>query len=109
MAGICQNVFFRQWGSPEIEMNISCPNTHHIGDSVKVPIDKPADEFDVVLVYKARNRIFFFKRKKLLYHFKWNGYGEGSLSLTSSPAGDKSPWTSFKLAIRQFIGRISYG
>ncbi len=108
MAGIYQNVFFKQWGSPEIEMNISCPNPHHACDSVKVPIDNPADEFDVVLVYKARNRIFFFKKKRLLYHFKWNGYGEKCLSLPPPAAGDKSPWASFKLAIRHLIGRVSY-
>ncbi len=105
MAGIYQNAIFNQWGSPEIQISISHADTDRKPDSLKVRIPPPEEALDVVLIYKARNRIFFFKKKRLLFHFRWSDYGERYFRLTSFE--EKSP-VSFRLGLGSFIKRIIY-
>jgi len=76
LAGIDQNLFLNQWGKPEIQIALDLLEGFYKKDSVAVSTDTPGEPLHSVWIYKNRNRIFFFTRKKLVSHFKWSDFRE---------------------------------
>jgi hypothetical protein len=81
LAGICQDVFLKEWGSPEIEINLDQIE----GRCKRVALTVEADDSEgetlhSVWIYKKKDRIFFFARKKLISHFKWSDFKEKQIS-----------------------------
>ena len=77
LAGICQDVFLKEWGSPEIEINLD----HIEGCRKRVPLtpdpdDSEGENIHSVWIYKKKDRIFFFAKKRLISHFKWSDFKE---------------------------------
>jgi hypothetical protein len=76
LAGICQGVFLNQWGKPDIRINLD-----HVGDFYKrkgmgSDADSSADALHSVWIYKEKDRIFFFTKRKLVSHFRWSDFRE---------------------------------
>jgi len=76
LAGINQTIFVKQWGEPETQIGLHC-----LGSLCKLGslflIAEPSDEVPhSVWIYKKKNRILFFTRKKLTSHFKWTEFKE---------------------------------
>lgn len=78
LAGINQTVFLKQWGEPETQI---CLN--RLGSSYKLGsfflIVNPSEEaHHSVWIYKKKDRILFFTKKRLTSHFKWTEFKESS-------------------------------
>ena len=81
LAGICQDVFLKEWGSPEIEINLDQIEGCYKRGSLKVDDDDSEGEtLHSVWIYKKKDRIFFFAKKKLVSHFKWSDFKEKHIS-----------------------------
>lgn len=81
LAGICQDVFLKEWGSPEIEINLDqiegcCKH----GELTGYANDSEGETLHSVWIYKKKDRIFFFAKKKLISHFKWSDFREKQIS-----------------------------
>jgi len=81
LAGICQDVFLKEWGAPEIEINLDQIEGCYKRGSLAVDGDDSEGEaLHSVWVYKQRDRIFFFTKKRLVSHFKWSDFKEKQMS-----------------------------
>jgi hypothetical protein len=76
LAGINQTIFLSQWGVPEVKIGLDRLQGSFELDSIS--LNSVPDEMDnhMVWIYEKRNRIFFFKRGKLISHFRWSEYKE---------------------------------
>jgi len=78
LAGIDQTVFLKQWGEPETQIGLN-----RLGSSYKLGsfflIVNPTEEAHYsVWIYKKKDRILFFTKKRLTSHFKWSEFKESS-------------------------------
>jgi len=76
MAGLYQTLFLNQWGAPEFQMGLG-----RLAGFFKLDFlfmnwgQTEAGEY-TVWIYEKRNKILFFKNKKLLFHFRWDEFKE---------------------------------
>jgi hypothetical protein len=75
LTGIYQTVFLHQWGVPEIKMSLDRLQGFYKLDVLLLD-HEPSEEDHTVWIYEKRDKILFFKRGKLLSHFKWNEFKE---------------------------------
>jgi hypothetical protein len=76
MAGIFQNVFSNQWGVPDFQVTLQKLAGFFRLESLFLNI-KCAEEDDyTVWIYEKKNKILFFRNKKLLFHFRWDEFKE---------------------------------
>ncbi len=81
LAGIRQDVFLKEWGSPEIEINLDQIDGCHKRGALTVDAnDSEGETPHSVWIYKKKDRIFFFARKRLISHFKWSDFREKQIS-----------------------------
>ena len=81
LAGICQDAFLKEWGTPEIEINLDQIEGCYKRGSLKADDDDPEGKsLHSVWIYKKKDRIFFFAKKKLISHFKWSDFKEKQVS-----------------------------
>ena len=81
LAGICQDVFLKEWGSPEIEINLDqIEDCYERGAVTPDPNDSEGENIHSVWIYKKKDRIFFFAKKRLISHFKWSDFKEKQIS-----------------------------
>jgi hypothetical protein len=81
LAGICQDVFLKEWGSPEIEINLDqIEGCCKRGTLTGYANDSEGETLHSVWIYKKKDRIFFFAKKKLISHFKWSDFKEKQIS-----------------------------
>jgi hypothetical protein len=78
LAGIDQVVFLKQWGEPETQIGLN-----RVGSSCKLGsfflIVNPSEGAQhSVWIYKKKDRILFFTKKRLTSHFKWTEFKESS-------------------------------
>jgi len=76
LAGIHQTLFINQWGVPETRIGLK-----RIGSLDKLGslflIEDSAEEAQYsVWIYKKRDRILFFTKKKLIAHSRWSEFRE---------------------------------
>jgi hypothetical protein len=85
LAGLSQDVFLKEWGVPEIKINLDNLEGYYEREALAVDGDPPGEAVHSVWIYKAKNRVFFFTRKKLVSHFKWSEFKD------NRPAGEIEP------------------
>lgn len=76
MAGIFQNAFLNQWGTPEFQMNLGRLAGFFRLDFLFINRGRSEEEEYTAWIYEKRNRILFFKNKKLIFHFRWDEFKE---------------------------------
>jgi hypothetical protein len=79
MSGIYQNTFLNQWGTPEFQMTVAGSGFFKLDFLFMNWGQSEAEEY-TAWIYEKRNRILFFKNKKLISHFRWDefkGKGKG--------------------------------
>jgi len=94
LAGINQNIFLNQWGEPETQISLK-----RLGSVDKLGsmflIENPAGEaHHSIWIYKKKDRILFFTKKKLISHSRWSEFREQwkkSKEEPESQAPRKSP------------------
>jgi hypothetical protein len=76
LAGIYQNVFLNQWGTPDIRISLDHLEGIYKRDTVAINTDTPEEVHHSVWIYKEKDRIFFFTGKRLVSHFRWSDFKE---------------------------------
>ena len=76
LTGINQTLFLNQWGVPETRIGLK-----KIGSLDKLGslflIEESAEEaYYSVWIYKERDRILFFTKKRLISHSRWSEFSE---------------------------------
>jgi hypothetical protein len=76
MAGLYQNLFLNQWGAPEFQVSLERLAGFFKLDYLFLDIKFGEEDYYSVWIYEKRNKILFFKNKKLLFHFRWDEFKE---------------------------------
>lgn len=76
LAGINQTIFLNQWGVPEIKISLDRLQGYFEFDSLSLDIEPGEEDYNTVWIYEKKDRILFFKRKKLVSHFRWREFRE---------------------------------
>ena len=76
LAGLHQSVFLKQWGEPETQIGLNPLGSVCKLGSLFLIVDATEEVSHSVWIYKKRDRILFFTKKKLTSHFKWSEFKE---------------------------------
>ena len=76
LAGLHQSVFLKQWGEPETQIGLNPLGSVCKLGSLFLIVDSTEEVSHSVWIYKKRDRILFFTKKKLTSHFKWSEFKE---------------------------------
>ncbi len=76
LAGINQTVFLNQWGEPETQVGLNPLGSFYDLGSLFLITDPTEEARHSVWIYKKRDRILFFTKKRLTFHFKWSEFKE---------------------------------
>lgn len=93
LSGIHQTVFLNQWGFPEIRLSLDRMEGFFELDSISLKDDSGEGNLHSVWIYESRDKILFFKRGRLISHFKWSDFKKrwrGSKELTNSKIPSKT-------------------
>jgi hypothetical protein len=77
LAGLNQTVFLKQWGEPETQIGLNRLGRLNNLGSMFVITD-PTEAPYSVWIYKKRDRILLFTKKKLVSHFRWKEFRQES-------------------------------
>jgi hypothetical protein len=70
MAGLYQTLFLKQWGAPEFQVSLVRLAGFFRLDSL-FDIRPWEEDSYTVWIYEKRNKVLFFRDKKLLFHLSW--------------------------------------
>jgi hypothetical protein len=76
LAGINQTIFLNHWGIPEIKISLDRLQGYYELDSLSLNTEPSEEDNNTVWIYEKKDRIFFFKRGKLISHFRWSEFRE---------------------------------
>ena len=80
LAGLSQDIFLKEWGVPEIQISLDNTEGRYEREVVAVDADGTGEAVHSVWIYKTKNRVFFFTRKKLVSHFKWSEFRDNRIA-----------------------------
>jgi hypothetical protein len=76
LTGIYQTVFLNQWGVPEIKISLDRLQGVFELDALFLNSEPSEDDNHTVWIYEKRDMILFFKRGRLVSHFRWSEFKE---------------------------------
>ncbi len=76
MAGLYQTLFSNQWGVPEVQVSLEKLAGFFRLDSLFLNIRPGEEDYYTVWIYEKKNKILFFRNKKLVLHFRWDEFKE---------------------------------
>jgi hypothetical protein len=76
MAGLYQTLFSNQWGVPEFQVSLEKLAGFFRLDSLFLNIRPGEGDYYTVWIYEKKNKILFFRNKKLVLHFRWHEFKE---------------------------------
>ena len=76
MAGLYQTLFSNQWGVPEFHVSLEKLAGFFRLDSLFLNIRPGEEDYYTVWIYEKKNKILFFRNKKLVLHFRWDEFKE---------------------------------
>jgi len=76
MAGLYQTLFSNQWGVPEFQVSLEKLAGFFRLDSLFLNIRPGEEDYYRVWIYEKKNKILFFRNKKLILHFAWDEFKE---------------------------------
>ena len=76
LAGINQTIFLNHWGVPDIKISLDRLQGSYELDSLSLNTEPNEEDYHTVWIYEKKDRIFFFKRGKLVSHFRWSEFKE---------------------------------
>lgn len=74
LSGIHQTTFLNQWGHPEIRLSLDHLEGFFELDSISLKNELGEETFHSVWIYESKDKILFFKRGRLISHFKWSDF-----------------------------------
>ena len=78
-------MFLKNWGDPDTQISLKRVGSLKQG-TLYLCVDSEDDAHCSVWIYKGRDRVLFFAKKKLVVHFKWSLFGEGHKPLKGAAA-----------------------
>ena len=76
LAGIHQTIFRNQWGEPETQIGLKRLGSFDKLGSFFLIEDSAGEVHHSVWIYKKRDRILFFTKKRLISHSRWSEFRE---------------------------------
>jgi len=76
LTGIYQTVFLNQWGVPEVKISLDRLQGIFEVDALLLNSEPTEEDSHTVWIYEERDMILFFKRGRLVSHFKWSEFRE---------------------------------
>jgi hypothetical protein len=76
LAGINQTLFLNQWGVPETKIGLKKIGSLNKLGSLFLIEDSAEEACYSVWIYKKRDRILFFTKKRLISHSRWSEFRE---------------------------------
>jgi hypothetical protein len=76
LAGLHQTIFLNQWGEPETQVDLRRLGSFNKLGSFLLVADTDGEAHHSVWIYKKRDRILFFTKKKLISHSRWSEFRE---------------------------------
>ena len=76
LAGINQTLFLNQWGVPETQIGLKRIGSLGRLGSLFLIEDSAEEAYYSVWIYKKRDRILFFTKKRLISHSRWSEFRE---------------------------------
>jgi len=76
LAGISQTVFQNQWGEPETQINLKRLGSLDKLGSIFLIEHPPRGAQHSIWIYKKKDRILFFTKKRLVSHSRWSEFRE---------------------------------
>ena len=76
LTGISQSLFRNHWGEPDTQISLKKLTSLNGRRTLYLTLNSEDDADHSVWIYKNRNRILFFTKKRLIVHSKWNGLEE---------------------------------
>ncbi len=74
LTGIGQALFLKEWGEPEARILLKRVGTLCKRGSLFLTVSSDEEADCSIWIYKGKDRILFFTKKKLISHFKWSGF-----------------------------------
>jgi len=76
LAGIHQTIFLNQWGEPETQISLKRLGSLDKLGSVFLIEDPVKEAHHSIWIYKKKDRILFFTKKRLISHSRWSDFRE---------------------------------
>ena len=89
LTGISQNLFLKNWGGPEAVIPLKRLGGFYRKEAFYLVVNSDDEADYSVWIYRKKDRVLFFVRKKLIAHFKWSVFKEGSDSVDGGGGSDQ--------------------
>jgi len=76
LSGISQSVFLNHWGEPDTQISLKKLTSLNGRRTLYLTVTSEDDADHSVWIYKGRDRVLFFVKKRLIIHSKWSGLEE---------------------------------
>src|SRR4030043_2160731 len=76
LAGINQTIFLNQWGEPETQISLKRLGSLDKMGSIFLIEDPAREAPHSIWIYKKKDRILFFTKKRLISHSRWSEFRE---------------------------------
>ena len=76
LAGISQSIFLNQWGKPESQISLKRLGSLDKLGSIFLIEDPARETHHSIWIYKKKDRILFFTKKRLISHSRWSEFRE---------------------------------
>jgi hypothetical protein len=74
LAGLHQTIFLNQWGEPETQIGLRRLGSFSKLGSFLLIEDSAGEVYHSIWIYKKRDRILFFTKKRLISHSRWSEF-----------------------------------
>ncbi len=85
LAGIHQTLFLSQWGEPETQISLRRLGSFGKLGAVFLIEDPIKEAHHSIWIYKKKDRILFFMKKRLISHSRWSEFREQWKKLKEEP------------------------
>jgi len=84
LTGISQNLFLKNWGGPEALISLKRLGDFSSREALYLVVNSDDEADYSIWIYRKKDRILFFVRKKLIAHFKWSVFKEAPDSIDAA-------------------------
>jgi len=74
LSGLSQELFIKEWGEPETQIGLAQLGRYYKLGPMFLIVEPGEEAHHSVWIYKKRDTILFFTRKRLALHFKWSEF-----------------------------------
>jgi hypothetical protein len=76
LTGIRQTMLLQNWGKPEFHICLKRLRSFSRQKTLYLIVNSDDEADYSILIYRKKDRILFFTKKRLILHFKWSGFEE---------------------------------